>query len=175
MVAKLILPFCLAAAAIVVLSLAGEEVYTKYATVFSIYSFIPFGGPIAAVPAGLGLGISPVGLVAFIVFSDAVLAMFLVWNFDYAKKIPGLGRLVEHVEENGNKALRKYKWARKFGFIGLVLLVMFPFQWTGSAVGSIVGRLIGMPPLTTWVAVVLGTFMRTTILTLVSLGVASFL
>ncbi len=115
------------------------------------------------------------GIVTFIVFSDAVLAMFLVWNFDHAKKIPGLGKLVCKVEEDGNKALRKYKWAKRLGFLGLVLLVMFPLQWTGSAVGSIVGRLIGMPPLTTWLAVVLGTFIRTTIFTLVSLGVASFL
>jgi uncharacterized membrane protein len=101
--------------------------------------------------------------------------MFLVWNFDYAKKIPCLGKLVERAEESGEKAIRKYKWAKRFGFIGLVLLVMFPLQWTGSAVGSIVGRLIGMPPLMTWLAVIVGTSIRSTLTTLISIGVLSIL
>jgi len=81
--------------------------------------------------------------------------------------------MVEKVEESGNKALMRYRWAKRFGFVGLVLLVMFPLQWTGSAVGSIVGRLIGMSPLMTWLGVVLGTLIRTTLFTLISIGVAS--
>lgn len=172
-IAKLIIPFCLGIAAAVILYLAGQDVYTRYATVFSIYSFMPLGGAIAAIPAGLGLGIHPAGLIAFIVFSDAVVSLFLVWNFDHAKKIPLIGKMVEKVEESGNKALMRYRWAKRFGFVGLVLLVMFPLQWTGSAVGSIVGRLIGMSPLMTWLGVVLGTFIRTTLFTLIYIGVAS--
>ena len=172
-IAKLIIPFCLGIAAAVILILAGQDVYTRYATVFSIYSFMPLGGAIAAIPAGLGLGIHPVGLIAFIVFSDALVSLFLVWNFDHAKKIPLIGKIVEKVEESGNKALRRYRWAKRFGFVGLVLLVIFPLQWTGSAVGSIVGRLIGMPPLMTWLGVVLGTFIRTTLFTLIFIGVFS--
>jgi len=171
-IAKLIIPFCLGIAAAVILFLAGQDVYTRYATVFSIYSFMPLGGAIAAIPAGLGLGIHPAGL-TFIVFSDALVSLFLVWNFDHAKKIPLIGKIVEKVEESGNKALRRYRWAKRFGFVGLVLLVIFPLQWTGSAVGSIVGRLIGMPPLMTWLGVVLGTFIRTTLFTLISIGVFS--
>ena len=100
--------------------------------------------------------------------------MFLVWNFDYAKKIPGLGKLVQRVGEQGEQALQKYKWAKRFGFIGVVLLVIFPLQWTGSGVGSIVGRLIGMQPLMTWLAVVIGTFIRSTLATLIYYGAISF-
>ncbi len=173
--AKLVIPFCIAGVMVIFFWFAGQETYTKYATVFSIYSFVPFGGPVAAIPAGLTLGIPPISLIFFIIFTDAVLSMFLVWNFDYAKKIPGLGKLVERAEESGEKAIRKYKWAKRFGFIGLVLLVMFPLQWTGSAVGSIVGRLIGMPPLMTWLAVIVGTSIRSTLTTLISIGVLSIL
>ena len=173
--AKLVIPFCIAGAMVIFFWFAGHDIYTKYATVFSIYSFMPLGGAVAAIPAGLKLGIPPVGLISFIIFTDGVLALFLVWNFDYAKKIPGLGKLVERAEENGEKAIRKYKWAKRFGFVGLVVLVMFPLQWTGSAVGSIVGRLIGMTPLMTWLAVVVGTFIRSTLTTLISIGVLSFL
>ncbi len=174
-IAKLLIPISLAIAVAVIIGFAGQEVYMKYATVFSIYSFMPLGGAIAAIPAGLRLGIHPLCLIAFIVFSDAVLSLFLVWNFDHAKKIPVIGKVVKKMEENGNKALMKYRWAKRFGFVGLVMLVMFPLQWTGSAVGSIVGRLIGMPPLMTWLAVVLGTLIRTSIFTFISIGVSTFL
>ena len=162
--AKFIIPFCIAGVAVLLLWLTGPETYTKYATVFSIYSFVPIGGPLAAVVAGLTLDIPGVALISFLIFTDGVLALFLVWNFDYAKKIPGLGKLVEGVEKSGEKAIQKYKWAKRFGFIGVVILVIFPFQWTGSAVGSIVGRLIGMTPLMTLLAVVLGTFIRSTLI-----------
>ncbi|MHC1610903.1 MAG: small multi-drug export protein [Candidatus Methanospirareceae archaeon] len=173
-IAKFIIPFCLAGVAVLLLWFAGQEVYTKYATVFGIYSFMPIGGAVAVIPAGLELGIHPAGLISFIVFIDSVLALFLVWNFDYAKKIPGLGRVVERVEENGEKAIKRYKWAKRFGFIGLMLFVMFPLQYTGSGVGSIAGRLMGMTPLMTWLAVVAGTLLRSLITTLIYYGVLSF-
>ncbi|PXF50435.1 MAG: hypothetical protein C4B55_06275 [Candidatus Methanophagaceae archaeon] len=173
--AKLVIPFCLAGVVVVFFWFAGPEIYTKYAKVFSIYSFVPFGGPVAAIPAGLSLGASPLGLIAFIAFTDADIALFLVWNFDYAAKIPGLGKLVRRAEESGEKAIKKYKWAKRFGFVGLVLLVTFPLQWTGSAVGAIVGRLVGMAPLTTWLAVLVGTLIRSTLATLISIGVLSFI
>ena len=172
-IAKLILPVCLAGAVVLLLWFAGQEVYTKYAAVFSIYSLMPIGGPVAAIPAGLGLGIHPAGLIAFILFIDANVSLFLVWNFDYAKKIPGLGKLVERTEERGEKAIKKYKWAKRFGFVGLVLFVMFPLQYMGSTIGSVVGRLIGMTPLMTWLAVVAGCFLQSTLATLIFLGAIS--
>jgi uncharacterized membrane protein len=171
---KLLLPFAIAGATVVFIWLFFPEDFGKYATVFGVYSFVPLIGTVTVVPTGLQLGIPPVPLITFIIFTDAVLAMFLVWNFDYAKKIPGLGKLVQRVGEQGEQALQKYKWAKRFGFIGVVLLVIFPLQWTGSGVGSIVGRLIGMQPLMTWLAVVIGTFIRSTLATLIYYGAISF-
>jgi len=171
--AKVIIPLAVACALMIFLLLLGSEIFGKYLAVFSVYSFMPIVGTVTSIPTGLGLGIPPVSLISFITFTDAVFALFLVWNFDYAKKIPGIGGLVERVEESGEKALIKYKWAKRFGFIGLVAFVIFPLQWTGAGVGSIVGRLIGMPSLMTWLAVIIGTFIRSTILTLIYLGVVS--
>jgi len=170
---KLLLPFGIAGAVVAFLWLFLPEDFGKYVTVFGVYSFMPLIGTITVVPTGLGLGIPPIPLIAFIIFTDAILALFLVWNFDYAKKIPGFGKFVERVGESGEKALQKYKWAKRFGFIGVVLLVIFPLQWTGAGVGSIVGRLIGMPSLLTWVAVIIGTFIRSTLATLICLGAIS--
>jgi uncharacterized membrane protein len=161
--AKILIPFGLVGATVLFFLLFLPEEFGRYVTVFSVYTFAPIIGMIAVIPTGLGLGIPPLALIAFIVYTDAILSMFLVWNFDYAKKIPGIGELVERVEERGEEALTKYKWAKRFGFIGLVVFVIFPLQWTGAGVGSILGRLIGMAPLMTWLAVILGTFIRSVI------------
>ena len=173
--AKLLIPFALAGATVAFLWLFLPEDFGKYATVFGIYSFVPLIGTLSVVPTGLRIGIPPVPLITFIILTDAILALFLVWNFDYAKKIPGLGKLVQRVGEQGEQALQKYKWAKRFGFIGVILLVIFPLQWTGAGVGSIVGRLIGMTPLMTWLAVIIGTFIRSTLATLIYYGAISFL
>jgi uncharacterized membrane protein len=162
--AKLLIPLGIAGATVLFLWLFFPADFGKYVAVFGIYSFLPLIGTLSVIPTGLGLGIPPVALITFIVYTDAVLSLFLVWNFDYAKKIPGIGELVERVGESGEKALTRYKWAKRFGFIGVVALVIFPLQWTGAGVGSIVGRLIGMPSLMTWLAVVTGTFIRSVIL-----------
>jgi len=162
--AKLLLPFAIAVAAVFFLWLFLPEDFGKYVTVFSVYSFMPVVGQITAIPTGLALGIPPAPLIAFITFTDAVFALFIVWNFDYAKKIPGLGKLIERVEEKGGEVLRRYKWVKRFEFIGLVAFVVFPLQWTGSGVGSIMGRLIGMTPFMTWLAAVIGMFIRSVIL-----------
>ena len=79
------------------------------------------------------------------------------------------------MEKSGEKAIKKHKWVQRIGFIGLTIFVIIPLQYTGSIVGAIVGRLLGMPPLTTMLAVVVGCFIRCTIVTLVSIGVLSFL
>ncbi len=173
-IAKFIIPFCLAGAAVVFFWFAGPEVYAKYATVFSIYSFVPLFGLETAIPKGLSLGIHPAALISFLLYTDAVLSMFLVWNLDYAKKIPHIGKLVERTEESGEKTIKKYKWLKRMGFIGLVVIVIIPFQYTGSVAGSIVGRIIGMTPLMTWLAVIIGCVTRSTMWTLISIGVLSF-
>ena len=74
--AKFIIPFCIAGVAVLLFWLAGPETYTKYATVFSIYSFVPIGGPLAAVVAGLALELPGIALVSFLIFTDGVLALF---------------------------------------------------------------------------------------------------
>lgn len=178
-IAKFVIPFCLAAAAGAFFWLfTRPEVYAKYAAVLTTYFFMPLFGTEAAILAGLhpnfGIPLPPAAIIAFMVFVDATLSLFLVWNLDYAKKIPYLGKLVEWTETKGESALMRYKWAKRLGFVGLTAFVMIPFQYTGAAVGSIAGRILGMTSLMTWLAVVLGSFLRSTLVTLVYMGVLSF-
>ncbi len=171
--AKFLIPWALGGVTVLFIWLVLPEDFGNYMAVFGVYSFVPLLGTLSVVPTGLRLGISPLPLISFIVWTDTLLALFLVWNFDYAKKIPGLGELVERVHTSGERALQKYKWASRLGFIGVVLLVIFPLQWTGAGVGSIVGRLIGMQSLMTLLAVIIGTLIRSTLAALIYLGVLS--
>ena len=91
-----------------------------------------------------------------IAFVDIIIALFLLWNYDLAKKIPLVGKFMEKVEKIGKSSSDKYGWVKPLRFIGIVLFVMVPFQGSGGLVGSIVGRLIGMKPLNTFFAITVG-------------------
>jgi len=160
--AKLFIPLGIVGAAILFFALfVNPEMHGEFLAVLLAY-MTPFGGPLIAAPLGVLL-LTPVVYIAFIVFTDAVFALFLVWNFDYSKKLPVVGVFIELLGEKGKETLEEYKWAKRLGFMGLVLLIMFPIA-AGSGIGSVVGRLLGLSPLLTWIAVVLATFLQATII-----------
>ena len=136
------------------------------------YFFPPFGKetviPIATSFSGDGLavpllnlnleplGIDPLEIALAVAFIDIVVALFLVWNYDLAKKIPLIGKFMIKAENLGKGSSDKYSWFKSLRFIGIVLFVMVPFQGSGGLVGSIVGRLFGMKPWTTFLAISIG-------------------
>ncbi|MBU0496990.1 MAG: small multi-drug export protein, partial [Candidatus Thermoplasmatota archaeon] len=104
----------------------------------------------------VGGQIDPILMALSIAFVDIVVALFLLWNYDLAKKIPLIGPFMKKVEQKGKLSEEKYEWVKPLRFIGIMLFVMVPFQGSGGLVGSIVGRLIGMKPLNTFYAISLG-------------------
>jgi len=136
------------------------------------YFFPPFGKetviPIATKFAGDSLtvpllnlhleplGIDPLAIALAVAFIDIVVALFLVWNYDLAKKIPLIGKFMIKAENLGKGSSDRYSWFKSLRFIGIVLFVMVPFQGSGGLVGSIVGRLFGMKPWTTFFAISVG-------------------
>ena len=136
------------------------------------YFFPPFGKE-TVIPLGIGIlekglsipifniqvnpvSINPISMALAIAFIDIVVALFLVWNYDLAKRIPFVGKFIIKVEEKGKNVEEKYGWVKPLRFIGIILFVMIPFQGSGGLVGSIVGRLIGMKPLNTFIAISIG-------------------
>jgi uncharacterized membrane protein len=169
--AKLFVPFIIAAIGILVLQyIVGEASSAKLLLLMMVYFFPPLGKE-SIIPLGISGGeitnpitgyvsvvpsINPITMALSIAFIDIVVALFLVWNYNLAKKIPIIGNFMIKIEEKGKNVEEKYGWIKPLRFIGIVLFVMVPFQGSGGMVGSIVGRLIGMKPRNTFIAILLG-------------------
>jgi len=136
--------------------LLDESLRVRFWSLCAGYFFPPLGKE-SIIPTGIALGINPLLMGLSIAFIDIVVALFLVWNYDLAKKIPLVGRFMVKVENIGRSSSEKYSWVKPLRFIGIVLFVMVPFQGSGSLVGSILGRLIGMKPWNTFLAISIGT------------------
>ena len=158
-ISEFLLPFIIVIAGFIVLRLyLDPESSTKLSILMFAY-FVPPLGKESIIPIGVGGGeinipffntplivpsIDPFVVALSIAFVDIVIALFLVWNYDLAKKIPLVGKFMDKVEKIGRKSSTKYGWIKPLRFIGIILFVMVPFQGSGGLVGSIVGRLIGM-------------------------------
>ena len=159
--AKIFVPIILGFSVLGVIGfLMDETLRITYWSLLSGYFFPPLGKE-SIIPAGVALGIHPIVMALSIAFVDVVVALFLVWNYDLAKKIPISGKFMIKVEEKGNTIEEKYGWIKPLRFIGIVLFVIIPFQGSGGLVGSIVGRLFGMKPWNTFFAICLGAVIGT--------------
>ena len=132
-----------------------ENLKIGFWSLISAYFFPPLGKE-TIIPSGILLGIDPLVMALSIAFVDIIVALFLVWNYDLAKKIPIIGKFITKVESIGRKSSNKYSWIKPLKFIGIILFVMVPFQGSGGLVGSIVGRLVGLKPWNIFIAISLG-------------------
>ncbi|MEA3457122.1 MAG: small multi-drug export protein [Candidatus Thermoplasmatota archaeon] len=150
--------------------LLGKSLQMKYWALVAGYFFPPLGKE-SVIPIGVAGGeitipilnkvisitpINPIVMALSIAFVDIIVALFLVWNYDFAKKVPLIGHFIAKVETIGRKSSSKYSWIKPLRFIGIILFVMVPFQGSGGLVGSIVGRLIGMKPWNIFFAISVG-------------------
>jgi uncharacterized membrane protein len=169
--AKFFTPIILGFGVFILWGLLSDEL-SKIWPLLIAYFFPPFGKE-TVIPLGLGIlekgltvplinlhvapvSINPISIALAVAFIDIVVAIFLVWNYDYAKKIPFVGIFITKVEEKGKNVEQKYGWIKPLRFIGIILFVMIPFQGSGGLVGSIVGRLIGMKPWNIFFAISIG-------------------
>jgi uncharacterized membrane protein len=168
---KFFLPFAIAGLVILILNfVVNNESSGKLFFLMFAYFFPPLGKE-SVIPIGVSGGdltipiinehivvypINPLTMALTIAFVDIIVALFLLWNYDLAKKIPLVGNFMIKVEKIGKSSSDKYGWIKPLRFIGIVLFVMVPFQGSGGLVGSIVGRLIGMKPFNTFLAISTG-------------------
>lgn len=146
--------------------LLEEKVFRTLGFWMTLYFFPPLGKE-SVIPAAIGLSdlpgipewivsIDPLLIALAIASIDIIVGLFLVWNFDFAKKIPILGKFICKLESKGGDILSKNKYIEALSFFGITLFVIVPFQGSGAVGASIIGRAIGMNPYKVWAAIILG-------------------
>jgi len=154
---KILGPFAIAGIIILILYLTLDwESFKNLGSIMLAYFFPPMGKE-SLIPAGiLALHLNPALVALSIAFIDIISGLFLMWNFDLAKKIPVIGRWITNFEKTGDHILKKKPWIKRLAFFGLVLFVIFPFQGSGGVGATVLGRIMGFKPLKVWSAVIIG-------------------
>ncbi len=173
---KFFVPFIISGLGLLILYLIIDENTIGKLFFLMLVYFIPPLGKESLIPIGVSGGnvtmpisgeqafippIDPFVMAISIAFVDIMVALFLVWNYDLAKKIPLIGDLMQKVEKTAKGSSKKYGWVKKLEFIGIILFVIVPFQGSGGFIASIVGRLIGMKPWNVFTAIFIGSFLST--------------
>jgi len=105
---------------------------------------VPPLGRETIIPASILLGI-PWWLIAFtLAFLDFAGGLFMAWNFPLVLRIPYVGPWIRRFVAAGRTYLDRRPWLERLYFVGLIIFVSIPFDGSGSIVGSIVGRMLGM-------------------------------
>ncbi|MDD3069785.1 small multi-drug export protein [Methanoculleus horonobensis] len=105
---------------------------------------VPPLGRETIIPVCILCGI-PWWLAAFaLAFLDFAGGLFMAWNFPLVLRIPYIGPWVRRFTEAGRAFLDRRPWLERLYFVGLVAFLALPFDGSGSIVGSVVGRMLGM-------------------------------
>lgn len=121
------------------------------------YLFPPAGKE-TVIPLGIALGFPWQVMTLSIALVDIFSGMFMALNFDVAVRFPLLGPWILRFLERREKFLDRRPWLEHLYFTGVALFVLFPFQGTGGVGASVVGRILGLPPLKVLVAIGIGAF-----------------
>ncbi|MBN1390304.1 MAG: small multi-drug export protein [Candidatus Thermoplasmatota archaeon] len=106
---------------------------------------------------------------------DSCVSLFLIWNYDWVKKVPVLGPALEKAEVKGRKKVEKARWFRRAAFLFTTFAVFVPLSGSGGFGGTIFGRILGMRPYTVLLAVFLGSLLGSTIFAILSEKLVDFL
>jgi len=80
-----------------------------------------------------------------VILVDVFTALFLLWNFDLAERAPILGKFIDKTEDRCRRFLDERPWRRRLAVVALAVYVALPVQMSGGVVGSILGRVMGVP------------------------------
>ncbi|MHC1625893.1 MAG: small multi-drug export protein [Methanoculleaceae archaeon] len=107
---------------------------------------IPPAGKESIIPLAIVMGL-PWWMIASTLFlTDCATALFIAWNFEYALRIPLIGPIIQRGMENARRYAEDHPFIRSLSTLGLFLFIFFPFQGTGAMNASILGNLLGIPP-----------------------------
>ncbi len=141
----------------------------------SLLYFLPPAGKESVIPGMISKNVDWYLVIIDIVFIDVIISIFLIWNFDYVKKVPLLGGLLKFVEKHSQKYLKDRRFAKGSVYILLILFVMVPFEGSGGAATTIIGKIIGVKPYKLWACVWIGSILGVSIITKAALEAKAYI
>lgn len=158
-VGPMLLPFiCYGLLCLVMFVRSGGEGLKEFGALLAgdwLY-FLPGAGKITAIPMMIEADLPPPLVAASTVFLDTLVAFFVAFNFGYIQRFPISDRFVGVFLRESEAFLEKHRWIRKFSFLALIFYVMLPFKGSGGIGGTMLGMLIGLGRLKTWLAIFTG-------------------
>jgi uncharacterized membrane protein len=138
---------------VLILGAWGEAQEMLYVWIF--YTIPPLGKE-TIIPTVVANGVPPLIAGLSVTLVDVIFSLFLIWNYDWVKKIPVLGKMLERTEEKGRQKVSKNKWFKRLTFTATTFFVLIPASGSGGIGGTIFGRIVGMKPYRVLLAVVIG-------------------
>jgi len=134
--------FVVEALAVVALFFVRPQLFEQ---IIAVLVGIAIGGRALSVPAGLAVGLPPASLIIILVLFNCtwILLFYSVLVSAYSNLVESeflkkLARPATRLAENRRE--RMQRWPS----VGLLFFIWLPFPWTGAAVGSMIGFLLGM-------------------------------
>lgn len=118
--------------------------------------------------------LSPTQLFVMVTYMDFAVALLVAFHIGAMFRLPWLGKRVAGLVEDARFVLDSMPWMRRLAFIGMTLFVAFPLAATGAIGGSILGTLLGLSRMATFLATVIGCLLGNSLLFLASDIVARF-
>jgi uncharacterized membrane protein len=165
--ARFALPFVLALEFSLVLYLLYPDKLGDLGKLFVFYFFNPAGMEVGVLYGFEFTTLNQYLVVVFMLVIDSLTAMFLIWNFNFSRLLPGVGWLVWVVQAIAEKKIKKSKSFDQRRFIALIIFVMIPAYGTGAILGGIVGKLLRMNPWKHWLAIFIGSSLRLTLMAVI--------
>lgn len=149
----LLFPVAVTVVFVIVLFLTlPQELFFPLAGLIVAY-LLPPAGKETVIPVGIALGIPWWYMALAIVAVDMIAAIFMALNFDLLYRVPWLGPLLSDLTKKTRQLLISHRWLASLWFFAVVLMVMVPVLGSGGVRGSIAGRLLGLSPLLTILAI----------------------
>lgn len=167
------IPLLLYAILLVAIAWLHPEDFRRAYGLIAVFMFTPVGKFTAGAFIASGFGVWETVFILGTV--DFIVGLFLVLNFPFLYGLPKVGPFLARLELKGHALLQKQAWVRRAAVVGLALLVAIPFQGTGSIAGSIAGRMLGLGPKRTLLAIALGGYLGTAAVAGASFGIAGAL
>lgn len=149
----LLFPVAVTVVFVIVLFLTLPQVLFLTLDGLIVAYLLPPAGKETVIPVGIALGIPWWYMALAIVAVDMIAALFMALNFDLLYRVPWLGPLLSDLTKKTRQLLISHRWLASLWFFAVVLMVMVPVLGSGGVRGSIAGRLLGLSPLLTILAI----------------------